>query len=353
MESVICGSGTRCFTRRNMSLPGISPIAGIVAVALVFTCAGWYANDLHHRANDRNKPIRIFQKGFRYTSPLLDVELPQGVRIGHEPIPFKFKVDEFVRKQKQTGMVHAVAVYYRDLADGPWFGIDESVEFNPASMMKVPLMIAWLRRAEKDARILQEKLVFDGKEDMNADESIKPSRAIVPGKPYSVDELLNFMLSYSDNNATTVLFKAMNGKELDEVIDGMNIDNHINDSGNSISLHDYSGFYRILYNSSYLSREMSEKALELLTREDFPIGIAAGVPAGTPVAAKFGEFTHGQSGSHRELHEVGIVYHPRQPYILGIMTRGSSTENQAACIREISRIIYSEVDANSNRIYSH
>jgi hypothetical protein len=83
-------------------------------------------------------------------------------------------------------------------------------------------------------------------------------------------ELLHYMLGYSDNNATFLLYHALSGKELDDVLDGMDTENHPNDTGNSISVHGYSGFFRILYNASYLNREMSEKALELLSEEDFP-----------------------------------------------------------------------------------
>lgn len=77
--------------------------------------------------------------GVRFTSPLLDVELPEGFRIDHEPIPFKYKVKEFVQRQIGSGKAQRISVYYRDLQDGPWFGSNEKQEFDPASMMKVPV----------------------------------------------------------------------------------------------------------------------------------------------------------------------------------------------------------------------
>ena len=47
-----------------------------------------------------------------------------------------------MQQQIDAGRIRDVSVYYRDLLDGPWFGINESVEYNPASMMKVPVMVA-------------------------------------------------------------------------------------------------------------------------------------------------------------------------------------------------------------------
>jgi len=88
---------------------------------------------------------------------------------------------------------------------------------------------------------------------------------------------------------------------------------------------------------------MSEKALKYLSHIDFHEGIAGGVPAGVPVASKFGEKVL-DDGKVVELHEFGIVYHPRGPYLLGVMTKGSDLGRQSAVIREISRLIYAEID---------
>jgi beta-lactamase class A len=328
--------------------PFLNKILCLLAAALLFG-AGWYFSDLRHHANAKYRWVKATH--FRFTSPLLDVELPEGMRVDREPIQFKPAVEELVKKRIRTGAVQSISVYYRDLQDGPWFGINQDVEFNPASMMKVPVMIAWLKRAEKDPTILTTTtMVFDGKEDLSAPQQIRPKRTIERGKRYTVDELLHYMLGYSDNNATFLLYNALSGKELDDVLDGMDTENHPNETGNSISVHGYSGFFRILYNASYLNREMSEKALELLSEEDFPQGISAGVPKGITVAAKFGEYVEkDKGGAYKQLHEFGIVYHPRSPYILGIMTRGTDFDRQAETIREISSLIYAEVGKTESK----
>jgi hypothetical protein len=68
------------------------------------------------------------------------------------------------------------------------------------------------------------------------------------------------------------------------------------------------------------------------------------------VAAKFGEYIEkDKGGNYKQLHEFGIVYHPRSPYILGIMTRGNDFEKQAETIREISRLIYTEVGKTASK----
>ena len=318
-------------------------ILSYAALSILLVGAGWYAHGWYHGHYDHHASRRVKLKGFHFISPLLDVELPEGVNIHLEPIPFKYKVKQFVQQQIDTKRVSAISVYFRDLADGPWFGINENVKFNPASMMKVPVMVAWLKRAETDPQILNRSFVFDGARDLTGMQDIKPRQSIAPGRKYTVDELLHFMMNYSDNNATSLLYETLSTKELNDVLDGMDVDNDPSDGNNAITVHGYSGFFRILYNAAFLNREMSEKALHLLSLQDFAQGISAGVPKGVPVAAKFGEETQGTHGEDKQLHEFGIVYHPSGPYILGVMTRGHDAAIQSEVVRDISKMVYTEV----------
>lgn len=305
--------------------------------------AGWYSHGWYHSRYDQKVSRRVHLQGFRYTSPLLDVELPEGYRVDREPLPFKYKFKDYVQHQIATGQLRNMSIYYRDLSDGPWFGINEKVEFSAASIMKVPVMIAWLKRAEKAPRLLESKLLFAGKQDMNQYETIKPQHSIVPGRKYSIEELLRYMLQYSDNNAMAVLYYGLSQQELGEVLDGMDVNNRPGENGNLISSHSYSGFFRILYNVAYLNREMSEKALQLLSFQDFSQGIVAGLPKGVKVASKFGECVTGARGEIKQLHEFGIVYHPKGPYIIGVMTEGNDFNRQAEIIRTVSAMLYAEV----------
>lgn len=329
-----------------MNKPNYCRLFAYLTVAVLLFAAGWYAHVRYLGHESGHKLRLVFAKGFRFTNPLLDVELPEGVIISQEPIPFKHKIELFVQRQIQSGRVRDVSVYYRDLHYGPWFGINEDREFNPASMMKVPVMIAWLKRAEKDQRVFKHTMIYDGREDMSAIQGIRSAHGLTLGQSYTIEELLHYMINYSDNNAYTLLYKGMKAEELNAVLDGMDVNNSVKGGNNSITVHGYSGFFRILYNASFLSREMSEKALTLLSLQDFPHLIVAGVPAGIPVASKFGEFGQDGPAGERQLHEFGIVYHPKHPYILGIMTRGNDTEKQADVLREISLLIYREVDSD-------
>jgi beta-lactamase class A len=318
----------------------------ILLAAPLLVAAGWFANELRHRreAQDDPPPVEspVRAGGYRLISPLLDVELPEGYTVRHEPIHFKHRIRELVEQEIRSGKARQVSVYFRSLLDGPWFGINEKVPYNPASLMKVPVMVAWLKRAQTDPRVLGRTFVFDAQNYPAKPQAIAPDKTLADGHRYTVGELLHYMLSFSDNRAMWLLYGDLRPEELTQVLEHMDVSNLPHGEENSITAKGYSGFFRILFNASYLSPEMSERALELLSAEDFPAGILATVPKGVPVASKFGEhFADGE----QQLHEFGIVYHPRGPYILGIMTRGRDWQAQAEIIRDVSRAIYVSMDA--------
>ena len=323
-----------------------------MAVSALLIGVGWYTNDWYER-NFIPTEKQIKRSGFKFISPLLDVELPEGYDCRHEPIPFKYKINKFVDQQLKSGKVREMSVYYRDLSDGPWFGINEKVKYNPASMMKVPVMVAWLKRAEKDPSVLRLKLTFDRNSIDGPKQDMKPEQTLKAGVSYTVDELLRYMMNFSDNRAMSLLFYALPSEEINNVIDHMDVATEVNGEYNSITVKSYSGFLRILYNASFLNEEFSEKALQIMSNQDFREGIVGGIPKGVKIASKFGEFRENENPDIIQLHEFGIIYHPNGPYILGILTKGNNWKEQADIIKSVSALVYNSVAETGNRNSNH
>lgn len=331
-----------------MNMPALRIILLCLLGGLVCSALGWQAHCWYGRYAHQGKIKFVKSKqGAVYTNPLLDVELSEGLNVLSEPIAFKYKVENLIEKEEKAGHAREVAVYFRDLGDGPWFGINQDKEFDAASLMKITVMIAWLKRADDNPKQLNRTFVYDGKQDLNVGQAFRPSQTLVAGRKYTVAELLHYMMAFSDNNSTSLLFHSLAAQELSAVIESMDVNYSPNDTSNYISSHGYSGFFRILYNASYLSRQMSEKALQLLSEPEFKVGLVAGVPAGVTVASKFGEMELGTARDVKQLHDFGIVYHPRGPYIIGVLTSGENFERQAAVIRDISLLVYNEVEATA------
>ncbi|MBI5641075.1 MAG: serine hydrolase [Nitrospirae bacterium] len=292
----------------------------------------------------------IRQSGFKFTNPLLECEIARDVIADKELRPFKHKVLSLVDQLKASHKVSFLSVYFRDLNNGPWFGIDERELFTPASLLKVPIMISFLKLAETNPKLMEKTLLYEGGIDENAFEYFEPSKAIEPGKAYTTDELIYHMIVYSDNNAKNLLADNLNPIVHAGVFRDIGVSIPPDrQAENFMSVKSYASFFRVLFNSSYLSREMSEKALQYLSESDFRSGIVAGVPSEIWVAHKFGEHAFEKT---KQLHDCGIIYCPNSPYLLCVMTRGETFDNLADAIRDVSSLVYKEVDAQNRGVSS-
>jgi beta-lactamase class A len=320
---------------------------GKYAVPLLCLLAGGAGGYLLGGAREkaaRPKSVEVREGGHRLVNPLIECERGPEIVQSEELRPIRSKVATLLRGVSYPG-VKAVSVYFRELNDGISFVIGEEQVFTPASLRKVPMMIAVLKEAERSPELLARTVPFTLQRDYNADQTFKPSVAMVPGQSYTVGELVRRMILYSDNNAFMLLAAIADPQGLERVYDLMDLPRSSATAGGEFrSVLAFATFFRILYNASYLGADLSEQALDLLARSEFRSGIVEGVPAGTPVAHKFGEHRD-DAGGEVELHDCGIVYFPRHPYLLCVMTRGTSFEYLDDAIAATSRIVHGEVAA--------
>lgn len=287
--------------------------------------------------------FQIRQGGYSFINPLLECEIADDV-LNEELRPFKYKVKDLVNERINSKKVEHISVYFRDLNNGPWFGINEKEEFSPASMLKVPIMIAYFKMAESSPDILKRTIRYQNSDDQNKAENIKSTKAIESGKSYTIEELIHMMIVYSDNNAKDLLINDLDMNVLAKTYSDLGVNMPTIDKlEDFMSVKSYASFFRILFNASYLSKELSEKALSYLTVVEFNQGLLAGVPPFVPVAHKFGERAFDNSRV-KQLHDCGIVYYPGHPYLLCIMSRGNDFGQLRDAIRDISGLVFNEVD---------
>lgn len=279
----------------------------------------------------------------RYINPLLACDVAEDVLSNPDLIPFKEKIEHFLKTRMDKRWPTKVGVYYRELNDGYWFSIGESEKFIPASMRKVPLMIALLKQAEIEPALLERFVTFDLSNDYTANQNIKPSQTLEFGKKYTVKDLIYRMIVYSDNNAFTYLTKIVDPGQFDKVYSNLRLQNpRVIKDDEFLSVQTYESFFRILYNASYVTREASQWALDVLSKSEFKAGLVAGVPPEVQVSHKFGEKSESEDAV--QLHDCGIIYYPRHPYLLCVMSKGPNFELLDDVIANISKLTFAEVD---------
>ncbi len=288
-------------------------------------------------------PLRA-QGKYKFINPLLECDAAQGV-IDAPKQQFERELSVYLESPAITSKASMVAVYFRDLNNGPSFGVNTKEEFIPASLLKTPVMMAWYRASEDDPALLQKEIHFlqEAPSPEGLTQLIPPRESLVPGKTYRADELIRRAIVYSDNQSLQLLVDNLPPSYVRELYASLDVPEAVlNGPDGRLSVKDYATFFRILFNASYLNHENSERALALLAESEFADGLVAGVPAGVVVAHKFGEA--GDEVVH-QIHDCGVVYYPNHPYLLCVMTRGSSILGLEEAIAATSRFVYDKIDA--------
>lgn len=315
----------------------------VFAVATIILASALYRQ---HSRTDK-KITRDLGKEFVYTSPILDCEETRQSK--DTAINYQDLSSETERLAKQNGL-SSFSVYYRDLNNGPWVGINEKNTFAPASLMKTPLLIAFLKHVERKPELLDFEVVASQEYfDLALKQNFDLTTKIEKGQAYTLRQVAEIMIQDSDNVATIILSKYIIEKDFNDLLHaiGLTIENKGQDV--DIRVKDFAGFFRVLYNASYLDREMSELALSILAGSTFKDGIVAGINPNISVAHKYGERsieekqTSGVVVKERQFHDCGIVYHPSSPYILCIMTKGKDFSKETHFIQDVSSFIYKKI----------
>jgi beta-lactamase class A len=329
----------------NRNLESKSPFRKFLIPALALLAGLSVGFMLRGLIPEKSKPqvFEIRQGGWKYINPLLECEKAQNLLSDPELRPMRDRVEKFIRENLKQKWGDDASVYFRELNDGLTFNIGKDSQFYPASLLKVPLMISVLKKAETNPRILTKRIAYNNP-DLKSYQNTDVADKLLFGRSYTVEDLMKRTIDSSDNISFLLLEAAISKEDLRKTYDDLGIPDpyYLNDqSGYMLTVELYSSFFRVLFNASYLSREMSEKALEYLTKTDYTKGLVAGVPPKITVAHKFGLR---KVNGIKQLHDCGIVYYPDHPYLLCVMTSGPIPEYLDTTIAEISGFIYEEID---------
>ncbi len=290
-------------------------------------------------------PLRENNFNYKYIYPLLSYSLNDALPFLEDGNLSK-KLNDYVDGQYKDKNAGLIGIYYRNLIDNSWAGVNEDVQLHPGSMMKIVIMMGYYRQQQLDPSVLNRNLAYsyDVSQAVKEENFATPS-SLVLGKSYTVRYLIDRMIKDSDNGAELLLVVNADQKILNSAYDDLKL-GVPSDSNYTISPKQFSAFLRILYNSTYLTELNSEEALKTMNGSGFVDGITAGVPKGIVVVQKYGERVNvGTSGDPDsvELSNCGIVY-GKNPYQLCVMTKSLSgytdIEPLKNIIKDVSKIIY-------------
>ena len=319
-----------------------------IILGLAFGAAGSYAVFAQQQTLALPiPPLREETTNYRLIDPLLACNSREATTGRYKEL--EDALHGVITADKQAGSAKEISVYFQEYPSGRWVGIDQDHQYDPASLLKIVLMIAYLKDDELNPGSIEKKYFYTPTlQQLNNSIPFDATSTLTVGQEYSAEALIRAMIVDSDNGAKDVLLDNANNKTLSQVYKDLNIPDPDSTSGPyTISPKAYSLFFRILYNSTYLSRMNSEKAMGFLSKAIYKNGIVSGLPEGVTVAHKFGEHvTSNTDGSVQsvELHDCGVVYGPNLPYFLCVMTSGSDISGLKSAIKDVSKTVFDSLD---------
>lgn len=227
-----------------------------------------------------------------------------------------------------------VSIYFEYLPTGANIAISKDAEFYPASLLKVPVVMAAAKKIDKGEWKWDNKLVLMA---ADKDDAFGTLYKEPTGSTFTIEELCRRSLADSDNTAHFILLRNLELAEIDEVYAHMGLDGFLKTDG-SISAKRYAVMLRALYNSSYITDEGSQKIVSFLTEDNFKEYLGSGLPQGVTLAHKIGV------DINKKIYlDSGIIYLENRPYVLIVMTK-SKTEQQAKDImKDVSEKVFNYV----------
>ncbi len=219
--------------------------------------------------------------------------------------------------QEMSAMPGHLGFYYKNLATGVEYGIGEEEIYGAASVIKFPLFLHILAECERGNLSLDDRIVT---EDSDKVPSCGALNMFTGSIETDIRTVCRLMICLSDNTATNRLIRLCGFEAIEHGFAGMGLektrirrklfDREASAKGvqNSISPKELGLLLERLYRGEFVSREVSDYALEVLSEQQIGHKLAGKLGENVRIAHKTGE-DDGLSN------DIGIVY-ADQPFVV-------------------------------------
>ncbi|MDD2679631.1 MAG: class A beta-lactamase-related serine hydrolase [Candidatus Omnitrophica bacterium] len=248
-------------------------------------------------------------------------------------------------KNKALRFPGRVSIVIKDLDTGWDITYNEENILPSASLVKIPIMLSFFYAAREGRVNLKDRIILKGRDRV-------PGSKVLGDKPngsrFTVEELLEPMITQSDNTATNLLidylgfdnlnayFKKMGLKNTNLARKMMDFKERRRGEENYTTAQDMAFLLEKLYHKDFLSQEISERCLVLLGEQKINDRIPKKLP-------REGAFIAHKTGLERRIcHDVGIVYTRKGDFLICILVkhRDKSAASAKKFIADIALLTY-------------
>lgn len=283
----------------------------ILVIAMVVTSLSTYAIV---KTESQEDPGKVYREKYPLINPSRRLESSENLITNIQPLR------EYLKALPEQNKDWAeMSIYFEVLKTGSNITVNPDLKIWPASLAKLPVAMATMKKVESGAWDLSTMIKLEEKD---ADTVGNPGIEKEIGRSYDIKFLLERLLLQSDNTAYRMLTKNFINNEINEISEQVGLEELVIQGG-KISAKDYTRLLRVLYIASYLNEEHSQFILELMQESEFSNFIRAGLPKEVPFSHKWGTNIAFQVYS-----DSGIVYVENRPYMISVMIQGKSEDQE-------------------------
>ncbi len=237
-------------------------------------------------------------------------------------------IDKFREATRELSGVYGL--YIMQLDSGFSYGENDVDTFGPASLNKLPVMLAMYVEAERGSLSLSDKYKLKSSDKVSGSGSLSGKPA---GFELTYRDLVRYMGKESDNTAFNIAKNILGEEKIQKVIDEIGMgETVIFGEEQKTTPYEIGLLFQKLWGGKVVSPESRDEIIRYLIDTNFEEWLAARIPPEVEVAHKFG----------RELHVVndaGIVF-TDSPYVIVIMSKGVVEREADEIFPYLSRMIY-------------
>jgi len=290
----------------------------------------------------KNEKVESFEDKYNFLNPAVDLIESHDLIVNFQSLR------ESLTSKYEEREDYLVSIYFEYLPTGANIAINKDEEVWPASLIKIPVAMAMMKKVESGKWNFDNELVIL---DEDKDNGFGTLYQQPTGTTMTIEKLLEESLIKSDNTAHLVLLRNLDSSEIEDIYNHLGMDDIVSDVkkkstqdvDNRITAKRYSIFFRSLYNSTYLLPENSQKFLDILEKapqEYLSLGLPAEVKFVHKTGVRVGESVNA---------DAGIVYADDRPYLITVMIQKrdnipeSDNEKINQIFKDISEEIYNYV----------
>lgn len=233
-------------------------------------------------------------------------------------------------KEKTKSLSGVYGFYVIRLSSGVSYGVNENDVFEPASLNKLPVMLAMYIEAENGDIDLETMYILKDSDKVAGSGSLYGKSE---GHELTYRDIISYMGKESDNTAANIARNILGEEKIKQAIEIAGMDNTVViGEDQETTPYDIGTFFEKLWEGNIVSKKHRDEMLGYLTDTIYEEWLAAGIPTSIDVAHKYGREIH-------VVNDAGIVF-ADEPFVLVLLSKGVVEKEVDQAFQELSRAIY-------------